>query len=169
MLLRQRGIEAAGAFLANGADPLTPRKPDFAELRVKQFEASHAARRGRTTLPLCPWDLPLPWFLATLTMPDGLALGRTLDGGVLLETADGSRCHITPRGRYREVVEDGPANLCDHFVQVHRQWQDAYRVSWNRLDLTVTRKAHTVAGVGPQVWRTRSPGWASHALGGEEV
>lgn len=153
VLLRHRGAEATGAFLASAPEPLIPRRPDLAELRIKPFEASQAARRSRTTLPLCPWDLPLPWYLATCTMPDGLALARTPDGGGLLQTGDGSRCHLTPHERYRQVVEDGPANLFDHVVQAHQQWRHAGCPAWDRLHLTVTRDVHSLTISGcPRVW-----------------
>lgn len=158
VLLRQRGTEATGAFLANGADPLAPRKPDLAKLGVKSFEASQAARRRRTTLPLCPWDVPLSWYLAAFTMPDGLTLARTPDGGVLLETADGSRCHVARRGSHRQVVEDGPENLFDHLVHVHRQWQDEGHPAWTRIQLTVTSNAHILAGIGADVLSSRLRG-----------
>lgn len=145
VLLRQRGTEAAGSFLVTAPEPLTPRVPDLMGLHVKPFEASQAARHGRTTLPLCPWDVPLPWYLATCAMSDGLVLSRTPDGGVLLETGDGSRCHLTSHGRYRHVVEDGPADLFDHVVQAHQHWQNGGRLGWNRLHLTVAGDAHNVS------------------------
>lgn len=153
VLLRHRGREATGTFLASGRSPLRPRMPDPLALPVASFQPSSDARSGRTTLPLYPWQDPVPWFLATCTMREGLTLSRTSDGGLLIETKDGSSCQLTQLSDDRKVVEDGPDDLFGHIVRAHEQWLGADRPGWVRVRLTVAGDRHLVTIDGyPSTW-----------------
>lgn len=153
VLLRHRGREATGNFLASECVPLQARMPDPAGLPPASFEPSGQARHSRTGLPLYPWQQPVPWFLATCTIGEGLRLARISDGGLLIKAKHGSRCRLTQHGDDRHVVEDGPHNLFGHIARAHEQWRSASRPDWTRIRLTVAGDQHRVTIDGyPSTW-----------------
>lgn len=152
VLLRRGDTAARGRFLATVAAT-----PDFAPEPVPRTEIGADTRHARTSLPLHRWACPVPWFLATLTMPDGLAIAR-LDhpAGIRLQTREGSWCEVTgtPGDTYCCVVEGGPVSLWKRFADAHRTWQEAGEPGWDRFGLTVTADEHTVWLDGTnQRWR----------------
>lgn len=153
ILLRHRGREATGTFLARGRGPLRPRMPEPAVLPVASFQPSDDARHGRTTLPLYPWQDPVLWFLATCTIGEGMTLARTSDDGLLIVAKDGSKCQLAQHGDYRHVAEDGPDDLFGHIVRAHDHWHSASRPGWDRVRLTVAGDQHLVTVDGyPSTW-----------------
>lgn len=151
VLLRCETSRAFGRFLIHdpGLDttPVDPeRAPSLTSL------ADDDSRHARTSLPLRVWELGVPWYLATATMPDGLTLNRVHDNTgtvrcIRLATADGSWCEITeghPDGR-RHVAEGGHKNLFHHLAGKHREWHDLGCPEWERLTVAVTPDAHVIS------------------------
>lgn len=140
------GASTSGRFPASSA----LHAPSLTELPAAPRRTDPLARRARTSLPLRPWELGVPWFLAAATMPDGLMLSRIADDagqavGIDLHTADGSWCQITRLDAdHRLVVESGPADLFGHVAGIQRRWCDLGRPGWDRLILAVTPDEHVV-------------------------
>lgn len=158
VLLRREAERAHGQFLASG-EALKGPTIDLDTSPVAASRVNRDSRHRRTNLPLRVWELDVPWFLAAVTMPDGLTLSRLPDAtggvcGVALSTADGSWCEITTSRdpHRRAVVEGGPVDLFGHLARTYRQWEDLGRPSWNQLTLTVTPTEHVIRG-GHAEWR----------------
>lgn len=149
---------ACGSFLDDG---LSVPRLDLGRAPSRPSRADRDTRHARTNLPLRVWELGVPWYLATATMPDGLTLSRigsdaATDRGICLAASDGSWCEITtghPDGR-RHVAEGGPSDLFGHLAHTHRQWQELGQPGWDRLTLTVTPDEHVIrVDDGAAEWR----------------
>lgn len=111
------------------------------------------ARQRHTWVPEeRPWESPVWWFLACLSMPSGVRFGYTLNpeterpDAVSLSSPDGSWCEVSldATSQGRNVWEGGPVSLWSAVEQARTMWSAHGRPEWSRLGLTVTGRKHLV-------------------------
>lgn len=115
-------------------------------------DRQRARHRYTSVMEERPWESPVWWFLACLSMPSGVRFGYTLNPAterpeaVSLSCPDGSWCEValdaTRHGR--KVWEGGPVSLWSAVEQARDIWSAHGRPGWSRLGLTVTRREHVV-------------------------
>lgn len=117
-----------------------------------QRDRTQARHRYTSVTEQRPWEHPVWWFLACLSMPAGVRFGYTLDPvteqpeAVSLSCPDGSWCEVTLEAtrQGREVWEGGPVSLWSAVEQARDTYTAHNRPQWSRLGLTVTENAHVV-------------------------
>ncbi|WP_263253245.1 methyltransferase domain-containing protein [Saccharopolyspora rosea] len=122
-----------------------------------QRNRRQAHRRHTSVMEERPWESPVWWFLACLSMPPGVRFGYTLHpvteqpAAVSLSCPDGSWCEVslevTRDGR--AVWESGPSYLWSAVEQARDIWTAHDQPEWSRLGLTVTAGEHLVWIDGP--------------------
>ncbi|MBB5922444.1 methyltransferase of ATP-grasp peptide maturase system [Actinoalloteichus hoggarensis] len=128
-------------------------------------DRGRARRRHTAVREERPWESPVWWFLACLSMPSGVRFGYTLHpetgrpDAVSLSCPDGSWCEVAldVSRDGRQVWEGGPAALWSAVERSHEIWTARGRPTWSRLGLTVTGRTHVVWIDDPA-----GPAWTLH-------
>ncbi|MCP2167055.1 methyltransferase domain-containing protein [Goodfellowiella coeruleoviolacea] len=147
VLLHRDGDQAVGRFLPGWAGFMQMRHSTASEeaRRLPRPDRSESVSRV-ASVPAVPWEAPVPWFLATRTMPVGVTFGQRWDehtqqvGDTYLAAPDGSWCEISAEDEHgkRRVWEGGPVSIVGAIEEAYRLWHDLDEPGWDQLGLTVT-------------------------------
>lgn len=153
VLLQRNGDRLDGHFDTGNATFMQMRSPTAPLQRTPEPDKDHAAAGERaSTLPIQrPWEHPILWFLAHLTVPGRIEFGYTADpdtggiGPLFLHSRDGSWCEVTTRDdNTHAVTEGGPQPLWRTLERLHQLWTDAGKPGWDRFRLTIATGRQTV-------------------------
>ncbi|GAA1229068.1 methyltransferase domain-containing protein [Prauserella halophila] len=152
VLLQRDGRVAEGRFDGGYAAFMSMRHPSRVEPPTAPVEVDTSSTvTGVTGVPPKAWEESVPWFLASLSLPEGTTYGFALDTrytptAALFTAPDGSRATVSLDGEdgTRECEQSGPHRLWDEVERAYALWEDLGQPSWERFGLTVTAEAQTV-------------------------
>lgn len=142
VLLKRRGEVAEGKFDRGYASFMGMRTPGAEEPSVTAPRTDYVST-SNTDLPAFPWENSVPWFLAHLTLPINVTVGKIFhddgrDKSSILTGSDGSwaRASVDEDDGHRTVTQAGPVRIWDAIESGFEAWEDADRPTWGRLGLT---------------------------------
>ncbi|WP_253830076.1 protein-L-isoaspartate(D-aspartate) O-methyltransferase [Prauserella aidingensis] len=158
VLLQHDGYAAEGRFDGGYAAFMSMRHPSRVEPPTTPVNTnSLSAVTGVTRVPPKAWEKSVPWFLASLSLPEGTTYGFTLDErytptATLFTSPDGSRATVLLDGEESldgeggawQCEQSGPHRLWDEVERAYALWWDFGQPSWERFGLTVTPETQTV-------------------------
>jgi protein-L-isoaspartate O-methyltransferase len=156
VLLTRTDFGAQGRFTERWAGFMDMRH-DLRSTESKSATPQHTTqgdpevRAYTTTVPMAPWTLTVPWFLAHFGLPSRVSFGYQLDTRThepsqgFIDADDGStHVVITDDGDRRQVTETGPVRIWDCIQTAFDTWAGLGEPGWSAFGLTVTPDRQTV-------------------------